>query len=160
MLPSTRAAAPFGSIVSCLAGLLVLVGLIVPVDGTLAAVPPGIAAAPDRDRCVVLTPVTAGAAASHRIRLTVRRVRPWPPWSAPANAAGDAVGDGTMWRPAGRDSIDIAQHHRPIIRLPLGLAREPRILRGRAGFLRHTSFYAALTDFGAAPIVAREVACD
>ena len=159
MLASTRAAAPFGIIVICLAGLLVLIGLIVPVDGTLLAVAPGITAAPDRERCLELATDTAGAPAARRIRLTVRRVRPWPPWSAPAYAAVDALDGVAMWRPAGRDSIDIAQYHRPVIRLPLGPTRAPSVLRGRSGFLRHTSFYAALLDFGAAPIVALEVAC-
>ena len=151
--------APFGILVTCLAGLFVLVGLIVPVDGTLLAVPPGMAAAPTRDRCVLLAVDTTGAAAARLIRLTTRRERPWPPWSEPAYAAVDAWDRATLWRPAGRDSIDVAQHHRPIIRLPLGPGRVPHVLRGRSGYLRHSSFYAALTDFGAAPILAREVAC-
>lgn len=58
------------------------------------------------------------------------------------------------WRPAGRDSIDISGHHKPVTRIPARGAHRV----GRGGWYGHQTVWAALTS-RSWRVDAREVAC-
>jgi len=73
----------------------------------------------------------------------------------PLYRATDASGARWTWRPAGPDSIDIASHHSPVIRIP---ARGRRVV-GRVGMGGYWTLWEALTSPRDWWVVAREVRC-
>jgi hypothetical protein len=137
-----------------LAALLAVLGLTIPVPGGFARLPggepPARGAAP---RCLALSYEPPGG--WEWLPDTLRIVSEVLFRNAADGAWYRADEESRWgWRPAGRDSIDLAAHHSPVLRLPV----RGDTLAGRGGWPGHPSLYQALTRREFA-VVAVEVPC-
>lgn len=142
-----------------LVGFLLLLGMIgslhAPIDGTFGALDGGVAPRPGMPpRCLALAYAAPG---DFR----------WMPNEIRLTPAVDFAGrDGTwyraferdgwrmVWRPAGRDSLDITGHHKPVLRLPARGAHRV----GRGGWPGYSHIWEAMTS-REWRVEAREIAC-
>jgi hypothetical protein len=165
-MPSTcfSAVTSLGPFVSIFALVAVLSGIAAPVPGTFVPRPVGERSAPTIERCLVLRYSGPGAASylPRELQLTARRAPYFDRPGQPAYVAGSRERPYfAVWRPAGHDSIDIAWHASPTLRLPLPeLSSVDGIeLVGRGGEWAYYSLYSAMLGIDAFTVVAREHAC-
>jgi hypothetical protein len=151
-----RASASFVAIAATLLGFVLVASFYLPLRGSFAVPPGGRApAASMPPRCLELT--YRGSDYSwlpKSVRLTGQVAYATSP-SGPLYRATDERGGPWQWRPAGLDSIDIASHHSPRIRLP---ARGERVA-GRVGLGGYWTIWEALTAPRDGKVFAREVQC-
>ena|SRR5688500_3367452 len=136
-----------GLFIALLLALVVIVGLIVPIPVGLPAPPPGTAGVPTRAQCLALhtdeplydeplppqvqllphpAPGNLNDGPTYRVNVEPESLRVLFAFAA--------------WQPAGPDSIDIAWHHSPVLRIPArGKSRVGRVTRRG-----HSSFFYAL----------------
>jgi hypothetical protein len=151
-----------GLFVAVLGLLAALTGMVLPVRGTFQPVPPGTPAPPTGDRCLALAyrGTDLERYFPRELRLTARRV---PAFDLPSQLAYVAEGLRhpyfAVWRPAGPDSIDIAWHHSPTLRLPSPGRIVGEEVVGRGGLWTHLSLYSAMFNLGAFTVSAREQPC-
>src|SRR4051812_10968380 len=150
-----RASASFVAIAATLLGFVLVASFYLPVDGNFAVPPGGRAPAPSMEpRCLALSYRGSDYTwLPKSVRLTGEVAYATSP-TGPLYRATDERGWQWQWRPAGPDSIDIASHHSPRIRLP---ARGERV-QGRVGLGGYWTIWEALTA-REWRVVATEIRC-
>jgi hypothetical protein len=83
---------------------------------------------------------------------------PNPGWFAADDGSPGVLARYVGWRPAGSDSIDIAWHHSPIVRLPWPLRHPGDSLVGRMAFAGYTTLLFQGPQFSYR-VVARPARC-
>jgi len=151
-----RATASFVAIAATLLGFVLVASFYLPVDGNFAVPPGGRAPAPSMPpRCLALSYRGSDYTwLPKSVRLTGEVAYATSP-TGPLYRATDERGGPWEWRPAGPDSIDIASHHSPRIRLP---ARGERVT-GRVGFGGYWTIWEALTAPRDWQVLATEIRC-
>jgi hypothetical protein len=148
--------ASFVAVAATLLGVVVVVSLNIPVRGNFAVLRGGRAPAPAMPpRCVELAYRGRDYAwMPASLRLTGEMASASSP-SGPLYRATTESGASWHWHPAGPDSIDVAGHHTPVIRIP---ARGERVT-GRVGWYGYGSIWDALTARPGWQVVATEIRC-
>jgi hypothetical protein len=149
-------AASFVAVAATLLGFVMVASFSVPIGGNFAVPTGGRAPAPTMaPRCLALSySATDYTYLPSSLRLTGEVEYASSP-SGPIYQAINQRGDRWGWRPAGPDSIDIASHHSPLIRIP---ARGQRVA-GRVGFVGYWTIWEALTAPRDWRVYAQEVRC-
>ena len=160
-----------GLFVALLGALFAVLAITVPVAGDF---PPlssaGVASAPPATRCLSLAyePATGGRWLPATLRLTSDtaalfdrppRARAYRAEGGPEDGPGSFGYRFAAWRPAGSDSVDIAWHHSPIIRLPVRRGAHGDTLVGRAGAWSYPSLYDAVVRRESLSVRAVEHGC-
>jgi hypothetical protein len=155
-LPKPRLSPSFAAVAATLLGFVIVMSLNIPVRGNFGVRPGGIAPAPTMPhRCLELSyrgrdyPGMPGS-----LRLTSEVAYPTS-GSGPLYRAISGSGGYWHWNPAGPDSIDIAGHRTPTIRIP---ARGERVT-GRVGWYGYSTIWEALNARPDWQVFAREVRC-
>jgi hypothetical protein len=151
----------FGLLVCFLGALFAVVLFEIPVAGTFADRPGGVAPRAGADaRCLRLT---YNPPDKYRWMPTAVRLHPEvdrayaaieQTWYRADADREDGFYQWLAWRPAGRDSVDIVWHHSPVLRLPT----RGTSLVGRGGWPDHASIFSLPLnpDF---TVRAHEIAC-
>jgi len=151
-----RVSASFAAVAATVLGFVIVASFNVPIAGNFKVLGGGRAPAPAMlARCLELS--YGGSEYTWlpaSVRLTGEVSHPNAP-RGPLYRAFDEHGTPWEWRPAGPDSIDVASHHSPVIRVP---ARGRRVV-GRVGMGGYRTLWEALTAPRDGWVAAREVRC-
>ena len=156
-----------GLFLSIGAALTAVIGFLGPFPGSFGPLP-GSAdrARPTVSRCLALEydPSSVGSWMPVAIRLNSTPAELLPRPDAPGYLATLVwrdlrESDVAAWRPAGRDSVDIAWYHSPILRLPLPDTLLPTGSRGRGGWWQYPNLYSAILNEGHFRVRAIEISC-